>query len=67
MKRSSRNATQHHAYAMERASLALDRMVRARTSDEWKKARRWALAWSAIANIKPLWEDGTNTRKSPDR
>jgi hypothetical protein len=49
-----RDIHQRHATAMRRASLAVDRAIRATTPAEKEKARRWAEAWGTIARVHPL-------------
>ena len=48
-----RNAHQRRAAALRRASLAVDRMIRATTPDEKAQAARWAAAWGTKAGIHP--------------
>lgn len=47
MRRQSNERRQ--AYAARRASLAVDRMIRATAPEEKERARRWANAWGVIA------------------
>lgn len=46
-----RNTHQRRMYASRRASLAVDRMIRARSSAEEIAAGRWALAWGSLARF----------------
>lgn len=48
-----RDTNQRRAYALRRASLAVDRMIRAATADEKAQAARWAAAWGTKAGIHP--------------
>lgn len=38
-------------YAARRASLAVDRLIRAKSEDELAKATRWAELWGKIARL----------------
>lgn len=41
-------------YASRRASLAVDRLIRAKSEDELAKATRWAELWGKVANLPAL-------------
>lgn len=55
----SRDRYQRRGYALRRASLAVDRMIRAAAPDEKAQAARWAAAWGAKAGIYPRPTGGT--------
>jgi hypothetical protein len=38
-------------YAVRRASLAVDRLIRAKSADELTKATRWANVWGKVARL----------------
>lgn len=38
-------------YAARRASLAIDRLIRAKSEDELAKATRWAELWGKVASL----------------
>jgi hypothetical protein len=46
-----RDLYQRRAYAARRASLAVDRLIRAMSEDELAKATRWAELWGEIARL----------------
>ena len=48
-----RDIHQRRDYARRRASLAVDRMIRATTPGEKAQAARWAAAWGRKAGIHP--------------
>jgi hypothetical protein len=48
-----RDSYQRRAYALRRASLAVDRMIRAATPDEKAQAARWVAARCTKAGIHP--------------
>lgn len=47
----TRDFYQRRAYATRRATLAVDRMILAKTLDEKFMAGRWAQAWGAVARL----------------
>jgi hypothetical protein len=48
-----RTIHQRRAYAMRRASQAVDRMIRATSLDEKLRASRWAERWGLLAGVQP--------------
>jgi hypothetical protein len=46
-----RDLYQRRAYATGRASLAIDRLIRAKSEDELAKATRWAELWGRVARL----------------
>jgi hypothetical protein len=48
-----RDIHQRRAYAVHRASLAVDRLTTAKTTGEKFQAIRWAQAWGELAGIRP--------------
>lgn len=48
-----RDIHQRRAYAARRASLAVDRLIRAQSLDEKLRAGHWADAWGRLAGIGP--------------
>ena len=49
-----RDRHQRMAYAMRRMSLAVDRVIRAKSKATKEHAARWAAAWGMASGIRPF-------------